>query len=381
MAPECVPGPRLPRGSCVATIRDVAREAGVSIATVSRVFNQASLVRQDTCEHVRGVASRLDYWPNSAARSLITNRTSAVGVLLPDLHGEFFSEVIRGIDLAARREKYQVLVSSSHASAETLVAAVRALRGRIDGLIVMAPDADATEAIQDFSTRFPVVLLNPGPVSLECASLSIANFEGAHAAVTHLAGLGHRRIALLRGPAGNADAGERRRGWKQALHEAGLAAAPELEIAGDFSESAGFAAMERLLGLEPRPTAVFAANDCMAVGLLAAAREAGLRVPDDLAVCGFDDIAIARYLTPALTTVDVDACELGERALLRLLPFARARRPAEVRHETLPTRVVVRDSCGAANRAAPDPKSRRRDDRPAPARPRDDRPATDGDAA
>lgn len=367
----------------MATIRDVAREAGVSIATVSRVFNQASLVRQDTCEHVRGVASRLDYWPNSAARSLITNRTSAIGVLLPDLYGEFFSEVIRGIDLAARREKYQVLVSSSHASAETLVAAVRALRGRIDGLIVMAPDADATEAIQDFSTRFPVVLLNPGPIALECASLSVANFDGAYAAVRHLAGLGHRRIAIIRGPAGNSDAEERRRGWHEALRDAGLAAPPELEIDGDFSESAGFAAAERLLAMRPRPTAVFAANDYMAVGLLAAAREAGVHVPGDLAVCGFDDIAIARYLTPSLTTVDVDACELGERAMLKLLPFARGRRPADVQHETLPTRVVVRASCGATGPAAIDVKSRRRHGRssPAPARPRDGRAAAGGDGA
>ena len=351
----------------MATIRDVAREAGVSIATVSRVFNQSSLVRQDTCEHVRAVAARLDYWPNSAARSLITHRTSAIGVLLPDLYGEFFSEVIRGIDLAARREKYQVLVSSSHASAETLVAAVRALRGRIDGLLVMAPDADATEAIQEFATRFPVVLLNPGPTSLPCASLSIGNYEGAYAGVRHLASLGHRRIATLLGPSGNADAEERRRGWHQAMRDSGLDAAPELELAGDFSESSGFAAAERLLTLRPRPTAVFAANDYMAVGLLAALRDGGVSVPGDLAVCGFDNIAIAQYLTPALTTVDVDACELGERAMLQLLPFARARRPADVHHETLPTRVIVRASCGSVSGSTLDVQAHRRRNRSAPA--------------
>lgn len=367
----------------MATIRDVAREAGVSIATVSRVFNQSSLVRQDTCEHVRGVAARLDYWPNSAARSLITHRTSAIGVLLPDLYGEFFSEVIRGIDLAARREKYQVLVSSSHASAEMLVAAVRALRGRIDGLLVMAPDADATEAIQDFATRFPVVLLNPGPVSLPCASLSVANFDGAYAAVRHLAGLGHRRIATVLGPSGNADAEERRRGYHQALRDSGLVVAPELEIAGDFTESSGFVAAEKLLALGPRPTAVFAANDYMAVGLLAALRDFGVSVPNDLAVCGFDDIAISQYLTPALTTVDVDACELGERAMLQLLPYARARRPAEVHHETLPTRVVVRASCGAVTQDSIEVRARRRHGRPssAPGRHRDGSATADSDGA
>jgi LacI family transcriptional regulator len=367
----------------VATIRDVAREAGVSIATVSRVFNQTALVRPDTSEHVRGVASRLDYWPNSAARSLITNRTNAIGVLLPDLYGEFFSEVIRGIDLAARREKYQVLVSSSHASTETLVAAVRALRGRIDGLLVMAPDADATEAIQEFATRFPVVLLNPGPLSLPCASLSIANFDGAYAAVRHLAGLGHRRIAMILGPGGNADAEERRRGYRGAMADCGLEVTPDLELAGDFSESSGFVAAEKLLALRPRPTAVFAANDYMAVGLLAAARDAGVAVPQELAVCGFDDIAIAQYLTPALTTVDVDACELGERAMLQLLPYARARRPAELHHEQLPTRVVVRASCGAIIQDSIEVRARRRRGRPssAPGRHRDGRTTADNDGA
>jgi LacI family transcriptional regulator len=366
----------------VATIRDVAREAGVSIATVSRVFNQSSLVRQDTCELVRGVAARLDYWPNSAARSLITHRTSAIGVLLPDLYGEFFSEVIRGIDLAARRERYQVLVSSSHASADTLVSAVRALRGRIDGLLVMSPDADATDAIQDFASRFPVVLLNPGPLSLPCASLSIANFDGAYAAVRHLAGLGHRRIAMVLGPEGNSDAEERRRGYREAMRDFGLEVSPALELPGDFTESSGFVAAERLLEMRPRPTAVFAANDYTAVGLLAAARDLGVAVPLDLAVCGFDDIAISQYLTPALTTVNVDACELGERAMLQLLPYARARRPAEVHHETLPTRVVVRASCGASNGNSIDARARRRHGR-APstsARHRDGRTTADGNA-
>jgi LacI family transcriptional regulator len=331
----------------VATIRDVAREAGVSIATVSRVFNQTALVTEGTAVHVRAVAARMDYWPNSAARSLITHRTHAIGVLLPDLYGEFFSEVIRGVDLAARREKYQVLVSSSRANAETIVSAVRALRGRIDGLIVMAPDADATVAVREFATRFPVVLLNPGAMAADCSAISIANEAGAHAVVRHLAGLGHRRIAMLSGPAGNFDAEERRLGYRRALADAGLEWDPRLELSGDFSESAGFHAAADLARMRPRPSAVFAANDYMAIGLLGALRDADVRVPQDIAIAGFDDIAIAQYLNPALTTVRVDACELGERALQLLVPFARERRPAEPHRETLATTLVVRASCGA----------------------------------
>lgn len=367
----------------MATIRDVAREAGVSIATVSRVFNQTALVSEGTATHVRSIAARLDYWPNSAARSLITHRTNAIGVLLPDLYGEFFSEVIRGIDLAARQEKYQVLVSSFHASAETIVSAIRALRGRIDGLIVMVPDADAHTAIQEFATRFPVVLLNPGANAPECGALSIANYDGAFAAVDHLAKLGHRSIGLLRGPIGNLDADERARGYRDALTANGLDRDEALEVNGDFTESSGFQAAADFARMRPRPSAVFCANDYMAIGLLSALRDAEVRVPEDMAICGFDDIAIAHYLTPALTTVRVDACSLGERALHQLLPFARTRRPADGQREVLPASLVVRRSCGApvpGTGEARGARSRRRSPS-SPSHHRDERLAAGSDGA
>ncbi|MFN8588849.1 MAG: LacI family DNA-binding transcriptional regulator [Candidatus Eisenbacteria bacterium] len=365
----------------MATIRDVAREAGVSIATVSRVFNQTALVSEATATHVRGIAARLDYWPNSAARSLITHRTHAIGVLLPDLYGEFFSEVIRGIDLAARAEKYQVLVSSFHDSTETIVSAIRALRGRIDGLVVMVPDAEAHMAIEEFASRFPVVLLNPGASAPECGSIAITNYDGAYAAVKHLAQLGHRRIGMVRGPQGNLDADERARGYRESLRDAGLEWNPALEVAGDFSESAGFRAAQDFLAASQRPSAVFCANDYMAIGLLSALRDEGVRVPQDMAIVGFDDIAIARYLTPTLTTVRVNACELGERALRQLLPFARARRPADGQREELETSLVVRQSCGAPSVSeGPAVRARRRS--PAGhAHHRDERLSSRGDSA
>ena len=146
----------------MATIKDVAKLAGVSVATVSRVFNDSSLVSEPTRDHVRGVAEQLNYWPNGVARSLITSRTNAIGVLLPDLFGEFFSEVIRGIDRSARKLGLHLLLSSSHADTEELIAALRVMRGRIDGLIVMAPDVDAPGAIQASGVDFPYLLIDPG---------------------------------------------------------------------------------------------------------------------------------------------------------------------------------------------------------------------------
>ena len=334
--------------SRAANIKDVARMAGVSVATVSRVFNDSTLVREATRDRVRGVAKRLNYWPNGVARSLITNRTHAIGVLLPDLFGEFFSEVIRGIDRSARKLGLHLLLSSSHADTGELVAALRAMRGRIEGLIVVAPDVDAPGAIRATGIDFPYVLIDPGLGVEDCDTISIANFEGARTMVRHLLSLGHARIATITGPEGNIDAQQRLEGYRSALRGRRGAWGPELEIPGDFSEPSGYAAAERLLALDPRPGAVFAANDYMAIGVMGALSDAGLGVPRDIAVTGFDDIAMSRYLNPPLTTVRVDAYRLGERAVQRLLqgqgrPGGRRRR-----REVLPTTLVIRRSCGSA---------------------------------
>src|SRR5690349_18080019 len=187
----------------MANIKDVAREAGVSVATVSRVFNDSELVSDDTRKHVRDVAGRLKYWPNGAARSLITSRTHAIGVLLPDLYGDFFSELIRGIDGAARQEGLHLLVSGSHADTQALVAALRSMRGRIDGLVVMAPDEGAADAIRDAAGAAPVVVLDPGQGLAGLDTISIANHDGAFQAVSHLVALGHQRIATVKGPPRN----------------------------------------------------------------------------------------------------------------------------------------------------------------------------------
>lgn len=334
----------------MATIKDVAREAGVSIATVSRVFNDRSVVSADTAQTVRDVATRLNYWPNAAARSLITSRTHTLGVLLPDLHGEFFSGVIRGLDVTARRHGFHLLVSSSHSGTEELVMALRSMRGRIDGLVVMTPNVETPAAIRDWVADTPVVLIDPRGGYEGFDSISIANFEGAHEIVSHLLALGHRRIATVSGPQDNVDAVQRHNGYRAALREGGGAWTQELEIQGDFTEPSGHAAILTLLGLEPRPSAVFVGNDHMALGVMRALADAGVRVPEDMAVAGFDDIETARYLTPALTTMRVDTFELGAHAVERLIVIvARLAQglPAEREHHVLPATLVIRGSCGS----------------------------------
>ena len=335
---------RLPR--LAATIRDVARASRVSTATVSRVFNDSPLVSVETRERVRAAASRLGYWPNSIARSLITNRTHMVGVLMPDLHGEFFSEILHGVDLKARACGLHILVSRSSSSAEERVGALRSMRGRVDGLIVMAPDLEDPATLAGRVGEVPTVYLNPDGGVRSGDTLSIENVEGARQVVSHLIGLGHRRIAMITGPDRNIDARQRREGYRSALREASIPFEPRLEFAGDFSERSGYEAMLAILRHEPRPTALFAANDYMAVGAIGALHDHDRRVPEDLAVAGFDDIPLARYLTPPLTTVHVDMLRFGERAVELLRERTTGPRTA-ARHDVLETRLVVRGSCGA----------------------------------
>jgi LacI family transcriptional regulator len=328
------------------TIREVARAAGVSVATVSRVLNDSGPVAVDTRDRIRRVAGEMRYIPNGAARSLSTRRTGTMGVLLPDLYGEFFSEVIRGLDQAAQRSSYHLLLSSSHNDRSDLVAALQAMRGRVDGLVVMSPHIDVAVLAANLPESLPAVLLNSPLADGAFDTLSVDNRGGARAMVAHLAGHGHRRIAMIRGPGHNRDAAERLRGYRAALAGAGLAADPALEVEGDFTEECGYHGVRALLGLAEPPTAVFAANDSTAVGAMSALREAGISIPAQVAVAGFDDIPISRYLTPALSSVRVSISELGARAMEQLVRAVAGENRHERIHQTLPTALVIRESCG-----------------------------------
>jgi LacI family transcriptional regulator len=331
------------------TIRDVAREAGVSVATVSRVFNDSGPVSEQARLRILEAAQRLRYAPNEAARTLINRRSQAIGALLPDLHGEFFSEVMRGLDRAAQRAGHHLLVSGSHDDRAAVEGALRAMRGRVDGLVLMFPDVEAAALAPNLPTGIPIVLLNcPSDACGPVDTLAIDNFGGARAMTRHLLDVGHRRIAILTGTLRNHDALERLRGFGAALRDGGGETHDRWRLVGDFTEASGYDATRRLLRERERPEAIFASNDSMAIGALAALHEAGIEVPLEMAVAGFDDIPMARYLSPPLTSVHAPAFELGGRAIGRLLDALERPPRRTPRHETLPTRLVVRSSCGAA---------------------------------
>lgn len=328
------------------TIKDVARAAGVSVATVSRALNGAENVTPDTRQRVMAAALQLRFTPSSAARSLITRRTHTVGALLPDLYGEYFSELIRGVDLKARARGLHLLVSSSHGDAMEAASALRAMHGRVDGLLLMSPHIDTASLAANLPLGLPVVLINTRLPEDGLSSFAVDNHGGAFAMTRHLISRGHRQVAFIGGPDNNYEAQERLRGYRSALAEL-LPGAPELVLPGDFTEESGWRAGSEIATLAQRPTAVFCGNDMMAIGCLAALAEAGVRVPHDIALAGFDDIPIARYVTPPLTTVRVRIAELGSLALDRLASAIENPGRSAAQHQTLRAELVVRQSCSA----------------------------------
>lgn len=327
-----------------ATIRDVAREADVSVASASRALNGSDSVAAGTRTRVLDAAKRLRYVPHVGARSLITRRTGMVGVLLPDVYGEFFSELIRGVDIGARSKGLHLFVSSSHGDADEAVAVLHAMRGRVDGMIVMSPHLNERVVSECLTGKLPVVLMNMRGTTKRFPTINIDNCRGAEAMVEHLFERGHRRIALVKGPKGNFDADERLRGYRNALRRLGLEAGPILH--GDFSEESGRAAVRQLASAGALPDAVFALNDMMAIGCLSAFAEAGIAVPGQVAVAGFDDIPIASYVSPGLTTIRVDIARLGGVAFEKLAGAFASPNMAPATAETLPPELIVRGSSG-----------------------------------
>ncbi|MFD1952172.1 LacI family DNA-binding transcriptional regulator [Sphingomonas arantia] len=298
-----------------ATIRDVAREADVSVASVSRVLNGHTNVRPAVRLRVEQAAALLGYVPHAGARNLSLARAGAIGIVLPDLHGEYYSELLRGMDREASSRDLQLLLTVMHDRPGRHITALQTMRGRVDGLCVMAPHIPADELAANLPAGVPAVLINCTVGGSPHLTLHVDNVAGAAAMTDHLIATGRRRIVHIAGPATNLDAVERRRGVEQAAARAGLSV---LVLPGDFHQEAGIAAATTLLQDLDQVDAIFAANDMMAVGALMTLKRAGVAVPDRVAVAGFDDIPLARLLTPALSTVRIDIAGMGARAVAGL---------------------------------------------------------------
>ena len=297
------------------TIRDVAERAKVSISTVSRVLNDTCNVHEDKRIRVIEAAAELGYTPNPAAQSLHSMKTGAIGILLPYVSGEFFAELLNGIDSAAQEGGRLLLISTSHNSEEELEAALRGMYRRVDGILVMAPVTTADAVLKRAPHDIPVVFMNTRTERSDIPLITFDNYSGMRAMTEHLIERGHRRIGFITGPAAAFDAQERFRGYREALHAADIPLNEDLVVDGQFTQQAGYDGTRYLIGMDPRPTAIMTSNDDAALGAMSALREAHLRIPEDMALCGFDDIPSAAFAVPPLSTVHIPVRELGKQSV------------------------------------------------------------------
>jgi len=330
------------------TIREVADEAGVSIATVSRVLNGRDDVAPETRELVSRIIQERGYIANRGARGLSVGRTGLVGLLVPLVFPAYFAAILSGATEALQDHDLRAVLSpTQHEHDREVTLLDRLMHGLTDGALIVLPEESSDELGRLVDAGYRFVVVDPlMPLDDRIASVSAANTSGADQAIKHLLGLGHRRIAIITGPRGWVATEERRRGYHAALAAAGVLPDPRLEVESNFEIDGGEQAAYQLFDLADPPTAIFAFNDNHAIGAIRAARARGLRVPEDLSIVGFDDVEHATVVTPALTTVRQPLAEMGRTAvslLMRLLE----RHSLETLHVELATRLVVRESTAA----------------------------------
>jgi LacI family transcriptional regulator len=334
------------RGKRAITIHDVARAAGVSVSTVSRVLNDKDDVAPETYRRVRQVIQEMGYTSSLAARSMRSRRTNVIGLIVPDVADSFSIQVMKGVNQAIFELDYDLIIYTSgsikkRSAAEREQYFVSLLNGSItDGVVIVTPAATS------FSTAAPVVTIDPNSECPECLTIIAANHAGAMAAMEYLIDLGHRRIGFISGRPDLQSAQERLHGYQDALRQANIPLDPDLIASGDFSIETSRLCARELLSLSNPPTAIFAANDQSAIGTIETARGMGLRVPDDLSVVGFDNIPEATHSNPLLTTVDQFIDRMGRVAAEKLVGMIQGE-ALEGDSYRMPTQLIVRDSCQA----------------------------------
>jgi LacI family transcriptional regulator len=329
------------------TIRDVAKRAGVAPITVSRVVNSSGYVSQETRERVEAAVTELGYVPNTLARSLRFKKTNTLALVLPDITNPFWTTVARGVEDAASDRGFNVILCNTDESeAEEGKYLTVLLQKQIDG-VVLAPARSTAEPVELIQKqRVPVVVIDRQVPHAQVDVVRCDSIKGAYQLVRHLLSLGHGRIAMLAGPPDVSTAVDRVAGYHQALAETGLEAQAELVRYGEFTQASGYDMAQQALTCRPRPTALFAANNFIAIGALRALRDAGVRVPADMTLVAFDDLPPAFVIDPFLTVVAQPAYQMGHKATELLLARLSGQAPAEYQHLLLPTEMIVRRSSG-----------------------------------
>lgn len=332
------------------TIDDVAKLAGVSIATVSRVLNDTGKVAVPTKERVLAAVDELDYVPHAGARGLAGSRRNTIGLIFPGMGDAFLTELLTGIDQQITEAGYELLLYSTRLrNRDQSIKSIPLGEHNTDGLIIYASSLTEEEIRRFYDRGFPVVLLHQSaPEGLAIPSVTFENKAGAQTAVSHLINLGRRRIVYLTGPEGNEDSQWRELGYREALTTHGIPIAPELIALGEFHDTTAEATVKQLLEDGVAFDAIFAGDDRSASGALLALQQAGKRVPEDVAIVGFDDASYARFLTPPLTTVHAPISDSGRKAAEQIIRVIQGKTPDML--TLLPTELVIRDSCGSKSK-------------------------------
>jgi len=326
------------------TLEMVAARAGVSPSTVSRILNGTAVVSEGKRKAVDRAIAKLGFVPNPVARGLAGGRSLSIGVLTQAIDSPFYGSALRGIEEALGGAGYSPLFMSGHWRADEEARCIEVLRlRRVDGLIVLTGRL-SNAALRAVARSLPVVVTGRQLKAAHLVSLDFDNRAGARLAVEHLIGLGHRRIAFIAGDPAHPDSIERQKGYESALQDAGLRVDPRLLLPGDFNEQSGVQAIEQLQARRAGYTAIFAANDQMAFGARLGLFRHGLRVPGDVSLVGFDDVAGSLYAVPGLTTVHYPIHEIGQLAARAMLDLLAAERPSL---EVPPPQLIVRESTRA----------------------------------
>jgi DNA-binding LacI/PurR family transcriptional regulator len=328
------------------TIKEVARESGVNISTVSRALNNGYGVNEQTREHVVAVAARLNYLPNRIARGLVTGRSHSLGLIVSDIRNPFFAEVARGAEDAARTANCDLVLCNSDLDADKQMQYVQSLsEKRIDGIMMNSVSMLSREQLARLAgSGVPIVLLNRPASNHTFSTVCADNESGGALAARYLLGLGHRKIAHLTGPRQHGNLSDRTRGFVRALQSAENPVQPVV-LYGKFNFEGGAELTRKLLDKHPDVTAIFAANDVMAFGVVQAVLDRGLRIPEDLSLIGFDNIQFSVIVHPPLTTIHQPKYEMGSAAVDILLRLARDKGKQMPEHRRLGVELIERQSC------------------------------------
>ena len=328
-------------------IRDVAKHARVSIATVSRTINRVPTVDKQLAERVWKAIGELNYFPNTQARALVSGRTRLLGLLISEITNPFFPELIEGFEEIAVAHGYEILIGSTNYDLARMTTCIRRMLERhVEGVAVMTFGIEQP-LLEELSSRdIPMVFVDAGPPSPLVRALVVDYRKGIREGVQHLAALGHRNIAFISGPLRQGSAQFRKTAFIESMEEIGVHQQPGWLVEGDHTLEGGMEAMKRLLSVPEQPTAVMCSNDMTAIGALRVLARAGLKVPEDMSVIGFDDIHLAEFVYPPLTTVRMSRKDLARGAFESLRSVAENVKPSQDSRWMIPTRLIVRQSTG-----------------------------------